>query len=159
MYLAAKLPERTGSYNKRHFGDLSDAVMVWEPATESYDSVQSSQTAHEISYEIGRIDGIAVVLERLSQTMPDQNEFNKIMEAVYQREPVKKILDYMYDNPHIQHKTLANAIGLKPSYLSQLLRTLEEYSCVVRYEIDRRSFFDLSLGGQTFIKKKRAGTQ
>lgn len=39
--------------------------MVWEPATESYDSVQSNQTAHEISYEIGRIDGIAVVLERL----------------------------------------------------------------------------------------------
>lgn len=116
-------------------------------------------TAHEISYEIGRIDGIATVLERLSQTMPDQNEFNKIMEAVYQREAVKKILDYMYDNPHIQHKTLANAIGLKPSYLSQLLRTLEEYNCVVRYGIDRRSFFDLSLGGQTFIKKKRAGTQ
>lgn len=64
--------------------------MVWEPATESYDSVQSNQTAHEISYEIGRIDGIAVVLERLSQTMPDQNEFNKIMEPYIKGNRLKK---------------------------------------------------------------------
>ena len=48
MYLAAKFPERTGSYNKRRLGDLSDAVMVWKPATGIYDSVQSSQYIYTV---------------------------------------------------------------------------------------------------------------
>lgn len=109
---------------------------------------------YDISYEIGRADGINITLECLSRTMLDQNEFNKKMEAEYQRENIRKILNYLYDNPHTQHKTLVNATKLKPNYLSQLLRELEGYGCVVRYGIDRRSFFELSLDGRVFMRTK-----
>lgn len=113
-----------------------------------------SYVTYDISYEIGRADGISITLECLARTMLDQNDFNKRMEAEYQRENIRKILKYLYDNPHTQHKTLVNATKLKPNYLSQLLRELEGYGCVVRYGIDRRSFFELSLDGQAFMRTK-----
>ncbi len=40
------------------------------------------------------------------------------------------------------------------NYLSQQMRELEKAGGIVRYGVDRRSFYELTLDGQAFVQKK-----
>lgn len=110
---------------------------------------------NNISYRIGIIMGILETMESLVHRQTVQNEVNIKISALFSKETNKKILLYLYDHPGSQHKVIAEALGIRPNYLSQQMRELEEAGGVVRYGVDRRSFYELTLDGQAFIEKNK----
>lgn len=111
---------------------------------------------HSLSYQIGCFSMIIKIFELLMKSSIRKDEFKNVMNALYAKSGVKEILEYIYKNPDSQHKTICEKTSVKnKSYLSQLLKQLENAGCVERYSTGKRSFFSLSVEGQTFIKDKQ----
>ena len=77
------------------------------------------------------------------------------MSALFSKDINQKIMIYLYDHPSSQHKVIAQALGIQSNYLSQQMRELEEAGGVVRYGVDRRSFYELTLDGQAYVEKNK----
>lgn len=108
-----------------------------------------------LSYEVGWFAAVIAVFELLEKSGNRKESFQTRMTALYEKSGVKEILEYIYKNPDSQHKTICEKTSVKnKSYLSQLLRQLEDAGCVERYSTGKRSFFSLSLEGQAFVKEK-----
>lgn len=120
-----------------------------------FQKLLENYVSEDISYEIGTIVGIFITTEFISHKLALRNEAEIKMSAVFEKEINQKILLYLYDHPGSQHKVIAEAVGIKSNYLSQQMRELEDAGGVVRYGVDRRSFYELTLDGQAFIKNKK----
>lgn len=107
-----------------------------------------------MSYNIGILVGIYRAIGFMTKIIVNNNDFEKEMEALYQKANVKEILRYLQEHPNAQHKVIAQDLKLKPNRLSQIMKELEMGKCVLRYGVDRRCFYELSLDGQAFLKKK-----
>lgn len=110
---------------------------------------------HDVSYQIGIIMGILQITEAFVHRQTVQKKTDIRISALFEKEINKKILLYLYDHPSSQHKVIAEALAMRPNYLSQQMRELEEAGGVVRYGVDRRSFYELTLDGQAFIEKMK----
>ena len=108
-----------------------------------------------VSYQIGIIVGIILIIELLVHKSSVKNEFTIKMSALFSKDINQKILVYLYDHPSSQHKVIAQALGIQSNYLSQQMRELEEAGGVVRYGVDRRSFYELTLDGQAYVEKNK----
>ena len=108
-----------------------------------------------VSYQIGIIVGIILIIELLVHKSSVKNKFTIKMSALFSKDINQKILVYLYDHPSSQHKVIAQALGIQSNYLSQQMRELEEAGGVVRYGVDRRSFYELTLDGQAYVEKNK----
>lgn len=108
-----------------------------------------------LSCQIGILIGIYKVINLLSNTLSHDKDFNIKMTALYKKSKVKEILNYLEKHPSAQHKVIAQEAEVKPNYLSQIMRELEDTGCVLRYAVGKRSFYELSLDGQAFLKRQR----
>lgn len=115
----------------------------------------SSSITDMVSYQIGILMGIYKVVNLLNNTLSHDEDFNLRMSALYKKSKVKEILEYLEKHPSAQHKVIAQEVGAKPNHLSQIMRELEDTGCVLRYAAGKRSFYELSLDGQAFIKRQR----
>lgn len=111
---------------------------------------------HIFSYKIGIIIGIVLVMDLLMYKSAVRNEINIKMSALFSKKVNHNILVYLYHNPGSQHKVISQALDIPSNYLSQQMRELEDAGGVVRYGVDRRSFYQLTLDGQAFIEKELA---
>lgn len=109
-----------------------------------------------LSYYIGIFSGMTKSFEILSKAASRQEYFHNTMTALYAKSKVKEILEYLYAHPESQHKMIVESMDISKSYLTQLLRELEREGCVERFATGKRSFYSLSVGGQAFVRKKRA---
>lgn len=107
-----------------------------------------------LSYQIGILCGIFMAIEFLAGMTPQYLDFEKQLEMLYRKDNERRILLYLYQNPNSQYEVISEHLGLKPNYLSRLLKNMEQLGCVVRYGVNRRSFFELTLNAQDFIRKK-----
>lgn len=113
-----------------------------------------------LSYQIGCFSAIITVFELLIKSHIRKESFHTSMIALYEKSGVKEILEYIYNNPDSQHKKICERTSVKnKSYLSQLLKQLENAGCIERYSIGKRSFFSLSLAGQAFVKERYTPTK
>lgn len=114
------------------------------------------QVTSYLSYQIGCFSMIIKVFEILVKNNIRKDDFKKQMTALYAKAGVKEILEYIYKNPDSQHKVICERTKVKnKSYLSQLLKQLENIGCVERYSGGKTSFFSLSIDGQVFVKEKQ----
>lgn len=120
-----------------------------------FQKMLSNYIAHMISYQIGILSGISMAIKYMIQYAAKAREIEIKMTNLFDKEINKKILMYLYDHPSAQHKVIAQAINVKTNYLSQQMRELEKIGGVVRYGVDRRSFYELTLDGQAFVEKKK----
>lgn len=108
-----------------------------------------------LSYQIGCFSATVTVFELLIKYGIHRESFQTRMTALYEKSGVKEILEYIYKNPDSQHKVICEKTSVNnKSYLSQLLRQLEDAGCVERYSAGKRSFFSLSIEGQAFVKDR-----
>ncbi|RJW37300.1 hypothetical protein DXC92_22635 [Clostridiales bacterium TF09-2AC] len=108
-----------------------------------------------VSCQVGILIGIYKVINLLTNTLSHEKDFNIKMSALYKKSKVKEVLHYLEKHPSAQHKVIAQEAGVRPNYLSQIMRELEDTGCVLRYAVGKRSFYELSLDGQAFLKKQR----
>lgn len=107
-----------------------------------------------VSYQIGIIVGIILIIELLVHKSSVKNKFTIKMSALFSKDINQKIMIYLYDHPSSQHKVIAQALGIQSNYLSQQMRELEEAG-VVRYGVDRRSFYELTLMDSFYVEKNK----
>ncbi len=121
-----------------------------------YKKLLESYIEHDISYQIGTIVGLVFITGVLEHKSKVKNDIDIRMSALFSKKLNHKILTYLYNNPGSQHKVISQALEISSTHLSQQMRELEEAGGVVRYGVDRRSFYQLTLNGQAFIEKKIA---
>lgn len=110
--------------------------------------------SHPLSYQLGIFTGIFHAVEFLMNYLTTMRKKEIKLDALFEKEINKKILFYLHTHPSSQHKVIAEAIGVQVNYLSQQMRELEKAGGIVRYGIDRRSFYELTLDGQAFVQRK-----
>lgn len=66
---------------------------------------------------------------------------------------VKEIVKDIYENPGIQHGVLAQLVGIRTNYLSQLAAELEEVRCLRRFGTRKCTFYELTLAGKDYARK------
>ncbi|MCI9559492.1 winged helix-turn-helix transcriptional regulator [Clostridiaceae bacterium] len=110
--------------------------------------------SHSLSYQVGIFTGVFQAVEFLMNYLTTMRKKEIKLEALFEKEINKKILFYLHTHPSSQHKVIAEAIGVQVNYLSQQMRELEKAGGIVRYGVDRRSFYELTLDGQAFVQKK-----
>lgn len=106
------------------------------------------------SYSIGILTGIQKTFQILLLTKHKNNNFDKAMKGLTKKANVNDVLEYLYNHPDSQHKTITGALGINKGYLTQILKELADVGCVERYATGSRSFFSLSLDGQAFVRQK-----
>ena len=116
---------------------------------------------NELSYEIGVISTMLTLFELLVSQSEKRVSFTKRIKALNEKSNVNAILSYLYKHPDSQHKVVSENVGLKPNYLSELMRELEKADCVIRYGVGKRSFYSLTIEANKFMRsieeKKREG--
>lgn len=108
-----------------------------------------------LSYQIGVLDGIVSAISLVAKFMFRDKAFQTKLEGLYRCENVQKILWYLKKNPYSQHKEIAEKLGIRPNYLSELMRKLEKANAVLQYRTGRNTFYELTLEGQSFMKQKK----
>lgn len=137
-------------YLNHHNEELHDELSK----SKRFSKLLHKQIKDLISYYTGIFDGIFMVFGILAESMMTNNDFERKMTAVFKKNRVKEILYCINENPDVQHKVLAESVGIRPNYLSQLLRELEQIGCVLRYAAGKRSFYELSIDGREFVENQ-----
>lgn len=138
-----------------HYLDKKYSAMVDEITKgKRFESLLSKCTTDQFSLYIGMLKGIIGTFEALVFSTQKLAVFYNSMTALYEKANYNKVVNYLYDNPDIQHKVISENLNLNKGYLSQILKELETVGCVERYASGKRSFFSLSLNGQAFVKKQ-----
>lgn len=109
-------------------------------------------SSKNLDYYAGYFHALATAFSMIIAGKQEKVTFEKEMNALSKKANVKNILLYLYDHPDAQHKIISENTHVGYSYLSQLMRELEDVGCVERYASGKRSFYSLSLKGQSFTK-------
>jgi predicted transcriptional regulator len=107
---------------------------------------------NELSYQIGVISTMLTLFELLVSQSEKKVSFTKRIKALNEKSNVNAILSYLYKHPDSQHKVVSENVGLKPNYLSELMRELEKTDCVIRYGVGKRSFYSLTIEANKFMR-------
>ncbi|MBR5565685.1 MAG: hypothetical protein IKW08_05900 [Roseburia sp.] len=116
-----------------------------------YKKLLAGMVSDQMSYRVGAFETIILIFELLFYKKNRKEDFVKRMKALNVKKNVNRIFMFLYANPDAQHKDISRSIGLKPNYLSELMRELEGAECVERYAIGKRSFYSLSKQAKEFI--------
>ena len=108
-----------------------------------------------ISYYIGSFSATLLLFDFLLDSKRRKEKTRKNISEARMMAGANKVLNYLYDHPDSQHKIICENTCITKSYLSQLLKELVSRGLVERYATGKRSFFALTLDGQTFIKEHR----
>lgn len=112
-------------------------------------------TTDRLSYSIGFFNAVIYIFYLLVTRERRKAGTEKRIKALLAKQHTGEILSYLLDHPDAQHKVIAEKLGLKSNYLSELMRELEENGCVERYASGKRSFYSLTLVGQDTAREQR----
>lgn len=138
-------------YTKRKQTELRKEIQ----SGKRFESLFTKYIKKDLAYYIGNFAVTIKIFELLMRINTRQETFHNEMTALYEKAGVSDILNYLYKHPDSQHKIICERTGRSKSYLSQLLKELEEIGCVERYATGKRSFFSLTTDGQAFVKEKQ----
>lgn len=143
--------ELTSLFIKFKYNEIKEELNI----SKRYKSLLKTLYTTDINFSMGYFHALTDVFSILIANQAEKNTFEKKMMGLSEKAYVKQILFFLLDHPDAQHKVIAQSIQVSTSYLSQLMRELEDIGCVERYAAGKRSFYSLSLDGQAFTKRLR----
>lgn len=104
-------------------------------------------------YELGIFNGFYEIVESLKEIKEKKEEHRK-KEDILGRKHIKNILTYLYENPYARQGQTAEAVGIKPNQLSELLNYLMDADYVNRYGKNKSTQYVLTWEGQQLCRDK-----
>lgn len=84
----------------------------------------------------------------------EKKEEHRKKEDILGRKHVKNILAYLYENPYARQGQTAEAVGIKPNQLSELLNYLMDADYVNRYGKNKSTQYVLTREGQHYAETR-----
>ena len=103
---------------------------------------------------IGEFNGIIKTLEKLLSFLFGKDENRQTLTGLCaSRNYIKEILLLIYRNPDIRHKDLSDKIGIRKTYLNELIKLLEPTGSINKYAYGKCTYYELMLEGRRYVEE------
>lgn len=144
--------EYVRAYNSRNKENL-DELQVFGNKLDRLVRKKVKDSPDIAIYKLGQFTGVVEVMAYAETDRRGEEDVRKKLKGLLQLKHTRDIIYYLYRNPGSRHKQIAEEIDVKPNFLSELMRKLEEAGCVVRYAEGKYSYYELSIDGRKCVKE------
>ena len=105
-----------------------------------------------VLFSMGFFAGIVRVMELLFRDLVDRRDFAHRIQGLCQKAHYLNVLKYLYRNEPARHKEIAQKEGVSRSYLTEIMKELQEAHVVDKYYQGKAAFYELTDEGKEYVK-------
>lgn len=99
-------------------------------------------------YNLGKYDGVYSTMVEMIDRIIDQNQVEELYKQLISKKYLVDIIEYLYKNPLVYHKSICEAVGVKPNYLSELMMGLTKNGLINKYSFSKYTNYSLTEKGK-----------
>jgi len=151
LYETMRCFEKKDKQELKKYLGISDR---YRKLLEEFISEKREKSFFSAALLIGEFNGIVKMLEKIFHFLSGKEESRqKLTRLCTSRNYIREILLFIYRNPDIRHKDLADKTGINPNYLNELVKLLEPTGSVNRYAYGRCTYYELTLEGRRYVEE------
>ena len=143
--------ESLRSYQKKEKELLYQKIRQGQPFSNLF--LRASRSAGcTVFFSMGLFAGIVKVMEFLFRDLVDRQDFTYKIRGLCQKAHYLNVLKYLYRNTPARHKEIVQWEGVSRSYLTEIMKELQEAHVVDKYYQGKAAFYELTAEGREYME-------